>query len=150
MKKLLTAGVVSVLALSVYGCATIVRGTSQEIPVTVMPYGARIFVTDEARGSTPATLTLKRTGSYQIKIKKDGYETLIFNIDKEFKMGWAIIGNAFSWSVIGIAVDIVNGGAYELIPEQIVGELKQAGISVIEDIDIDSYQLVIFLKEDLE
>ena len=65
-------------------------------------------------------------------------------------MGWAIIGNAFSWSVIGIAVDIVNGGAYELIPEQIVGELKQAGISVIEDIDIDSYQLVIFLKEDLE
>ena len=70
MKKLLTAGVVSVLALSVYGCATIVRGTSQEIPVTVMPYGARIFVNDEARGSTPATLTLKRTGSYQIKIKK--------------------------------------------------------------------------------
>ena len=55
------------------GCMTIIRGSSQGIPVTSAPMGAKIIVDGEEIGNTPLNLRLKRKRSYVIRIEKQGY-----------------------------------------------------------------------------
>lgn len=133
-------------------CATIVRGTSQELAVNSTPSNARIIVNGEDKGKTPSTLTLKRSKTYQIVFKLDGYEDLTVNIDKNFKFVPTIIGNIFSWGIIGIVVDLANGSAYQLSPEQVNVTLASMGTSLNlpKNGNENELNVVFFTTEDLK
>lgn len=121
-----------------YGCATIVRGSSQSVRITSDPPNARVLVDQQDRGETPTTLTLDTGSDYQISFERDGYTSETVNVRKDFTIGWPIFGNLFSWGVIGVVVDLANGSAYKLKPEQIDTALEEtsASIDVPEDSDL--------------
>lgn len=61
-------------------CATIIRGTSQKIPVTSNPQEAKITVDGEDIGYTPLNLKLKKKKSHVILIEKQDYNPLEIKI----------------------------------------------------------------------
>lgn len=102
------------------------------------------MVNGQDLGRTPTTLTLKRKNQYQVVFKLEGHEDVTLAIDKEFKFGATIIGNIFSWGIIGIVVDIANGSAYQLTPEQLHASLGARGTAARIDADSESIQVYFF------
>ncbi|NIM91619.1 MAG: PEGA domain-containing protein [Candidatus Aminicenantes bacterium] len=74
-------------------CATIIRGTSQEIPVTSNPSGAKIIVDGEEKGYVPVILKLKKKKSHIIQIKKEGYNTVEILTTRKTPIGVHFLGN---------------------------------------------------------
>lgn len=139
-----------VLVIGVMGCATIMRGRTQSVRFNSSPAGARVFINGEDRGSTPATLELKRNKDYRVVVKKEGYKDVTVNIDKEFTIGWPIIGNVFSWGLLGVIVDVADGAAYKLTPEETMAALEVEKVSFAPTNNHDTFQLAVFSRGDLE
>ena len=78
-------------------CATIIRGTSQRIPITSNPTGAKIIVDGEEMGYTPLNLKLKRKENHIIRIEKQGYNPLDIRIARKTSgsLAISILGNTF-------------------------------------------------------
>lgn len=129
MRNLLKSALLGVLILTTSNCATIVRGSSQEVPFHSNPAGALVLVNGMEMGQTPTTLKLKRDKNYQIVFRLDGYDDMTINMEREFKIGAAVVGNIFSFGLIGLVVDITTGSAYQLTPEQVNTTLRSMGTS---------------------
>ena len=56
------------------GCATVTRGTTQEIAVDSTPQGARVETTGGAAYTTPFAVKLKRNISHSLAFTKAGYQ----------------------------------------------------------------------------
>lgn len=98
----------------------------------------------EDKGATPTTLTLKRNRAHQVIFRHEGYEDVTINLDRQFKVGAAIAGNIFSWGLIGIVVDVANGSAYQLTPEQLNATLKQKGAVSSVKVEQDEIMVMFF------
>lgn len=90
--------ILALLVSSVFifqNCATIVRGTSQIIPVTSHLLGAKIIVDGKEFGNTPIELKLKRKKSHLIRIEKRGYNPFEIRITRKTSLLLSILGNYF-------------------------------------------------------
>jgi len=155
--KRIWISVVLIIALSLIlllfqNCATIVRGSSQKISFNSTPPSAKVIINGEVKGTTPTSLILKRNKEYQVIFRLDGYKDVTLNIEKEFKFVPTIIGNIFSWGIIGIVVDLANGSAYQLTPEQLNATLQKMGTAMIQPNPNDKNEIhvVFFTTEDLK
>jgi hypothetical protein len=95
--------------------------------MTTTPSGARVFVNGQERGVTPMMLTLQRGMNHQVVFKFEDADDVVVNLNRQFKGGAAIVGNLFSWSLLGIVVDVANGAAYTLSPEDIYINVSGSG-----------------------
>lgn len=141
---MLLAILVSFLSLS---CASIFKGSSADIRVNSNPAGADIYINGIDRGQTPQTLSLKRNQDYVLTFKKDGYEDLNFEVSKKFDVGTAVVGNIFSWGLLGLIVDVGTGAAYSLTPADIDANLEsmqQAGI-IKADANLNDGEIFVFM-----
>ena len=87
--------ILALLVITVFlfqNCTTLIRGTSQKIPVTSSPSGAKITVDGEEVGYAPLNLKLKRKKSHTIRIEKQGYNPLEIRIVRKTPVA-PIIGN---------------------------------------------------------
>ena len=55
------------------GCATIVKGTNQKIPIGSSPSNADIYVDGNLMGSTPLDVQISRKRDHLVTISKPGY-----------------------------------------------------------------------------
>lgn len=121
-----TRVLVAILGLAVCsfgtGCATIVKGTTQEIPVSSDPTGARINVDGAPAGTTPATVTLSRKTNHMVTIEKEGFRPESVAITKS--MGGAVAGNIIAGGLVGWGVDAVSGAQYNLNPKTVSVRLQ--------------------------
>lgn len=111
-------------------CATIFKGSSADVRVNSSPSGADIYINSIDRGKTPQTLSLKRNKDYVLSFKKEGYEDVNVEVNKKFDIGTTVVGNIFSWGILGIIVDLAGGSAYSLTPADVeanMDNLKNAG-----------------------
>jgi hypothetical protein len=113
--------VVSVCFFAFYDCATIIHGTTQDIPVSSKPEGAVAKAADGQECTTPCKLTLKRKEDHAISIKKDGYEE--HTVTCQHVVSGAVAGNILAGGLLGWGVDAISGGQYRLVPESINVEL---------------------------
>ena len=104
------------------GCATIVKGTTQDIPIASEPAGARVIVDGNPSGTTPAKVTLSRKKSHMVTLEKEDYETE--NIALTNSIGGAVAGNIIAGGLIGWGVDAATGAQYNLHPETIMVRLR--------------------------
>jgi len=88
-------------------CATIIRGTSQRIPITSNPSGAKITVDGEEMGYAPLNLKLKRKKSHVIRVEKQGYNPLEIRITRKTSAGLSVFGNIF-WGGIGFVIGFLG------------------------------------------
>lgn len=106
------------------GCATVIKGTSQSVPISSDPSGADIFVDSVLVGTTPADVELKRKRDHLIVIEKKDYAPMSVAVVKN--VGGAVWGNIVSGGLIGWGVDAASGAQNNLTPKTIFVSLEPA------------------------
>ena len=104
----------AVLALTTLstGCASVVKGTTQDIPVSSEPSGADVLLDGNFVGTTPTSIKMRRKTDHLVTIQKDGYEARAVPVVKN--VGGAVWGNIIAGGLVGWGVDAVSGAQYNL------------------------------------
>jgi hypothetical protein len=102
------------------GCASVLKGTQQDVKFDSNPEGAQVFIDGDLMGETPLTLNLKKNKYDNIMVKREGYETQ--NIPLEKKFDGVAIFNIF-WDLS--TTDLLTGAIYEYKPNEYYFELKE-------------------------
>ena len=139
--------ILALLVITVFlfqNCTTLIRGTSQKIPVTSSPSGAKIIVNEEEIGYAPLNLKLKRKKSHIIRIEKQGYNPLEIKITRKTSapsVGISILGNYFSGAIPGAFLGMLVGYAvgYALKGEEGGSESKAWGAWLWGSYRVDIY-----------
>lgn len=96
-----------VAAMLSFGCATIVAGGPDDIPITTNPPGAYVYLDGKVVGQTPLVVTLERDKSLgDIRIFYPGFQTVA--IQRYKHINWWIVGNFFL-AMFPVIVDFVTG-----------------------------------------
>lgn len=113
--------------LMVMGCATIVCGSKQKIPVITDPEGAHVIVNSESQ-ITPAVLLLDRKQpDYTVRIEKEGYAPVEITLQRS-ENGW-VWGNILFGGIIGLTIDMATGAVYKHTPSKIEVTLAEQQLS---------------------
>lgn len=110
MKTKIIALGLAILYLS--SCATLFKGTTEEVSVNSDPQRAQIFINGNLMGETPITLKLESKKTYLIEFKKEGYKTKTYNITNHVGAGWIILDVLAG--LIPVVVDAATGAWYHL------------------------------------
>jgi hypothetical protein len=121
---------VLLVALASAGCATIFKGTSQNVTVSSSPSGASVVIRSTAgfdvfEGMTPASVRLAKKYEYRVTVSAPGYEDVHVPITHAFE-GW-FIGNLICGGIIGFVIDAVDGAMWNLEPGMVSVSLHSAG-----------------------
>lgn len=109
-------------------CATIMHGSSQDIGISSTPTNARVTIDNKDQGVTPYIAKLSRKDNHIVKLQLDGYQPFEATLTRKTS-GW-VWGNVVFGGLIGLAVDAIAGGLYNLTPEQLAGQLAKQGAAV--------------------
>lgn len=120
-----------VIGVSFGGCASMINGSTQNIPVSTDPPGALVRVDGQGSFYTPTTLTLERKQPHTITISKEGYYQEQVSITQA--TSGAVAGNILLGGLIGWGVDAMTGAQYNLLPDVIHVVLKRTTGGVEED-----------------
>lgn len=85
--------------IGLYGCATLIHGTTQDIPITTKPEAAVAKTGEGLACTTPCQLTLSRKKDHVINIAKEGYEETSVHI--QHVISGAVAGNIIAGGLIG-------------------------------------------------
>lgn len=119
MKYLRSIGLLIGIVLSA-GCASIVKGPTQEIGISSSPMNARVTVDGgQIFGATPVVARLDRDRHHFVTVSKPGYEARSVAITSEFSPLAIIGGNLISWGPVGMLVDLASGSSYDLTPDAV-------------------------------
>ena len=116
----------SFLAMSFFifnSCATIFKGSTDNVSFSSDPSGAKVYVNGILLGTTPVQLELKSKTTYTIEFKKEGYETRTVVLNNSVGAGWIVLDVIFG--LIPVIVDAATGDWYELDQEHINGVLEE-------------------------
>ncbi|MBC8042325.1 MAG: PEGA domain-containing protein [Rhizobacter sp.] len=116
-----------VSCLGLTACATVINGTSQQIGISSAPSGAVITIDSMKVGNTPFVASLGRKSEHFIKIELAGYQP--FEIALTKSANGAVWGNILVGGLIGLTVDLITGGMYDLNPRDIRADLRPLGDS---------------------
>lgn len=115
-KFLVVLAVTGLLAAGLWGCATIVSGTTQEMTFQSEPPGAVVKVDGRPLGKTPMTIQLDRMSSQSLTFELEGYKTITMPLTTTLEP-W-FWGNILIGGLIGSTTDGVSGAVYEYSPSQ--------------------------------
>ena len=105
--------------LLVSGCATIVRGSSDEVLINSDPDEAGVTISNGMFCRTPCNIELKRKSDLIVKIEKEGYKTvrtaLISTMDGA-SLGIGTAANFLFFPVVNDVVDYSTRANYSLKP----------------------------------
>lgn len=123
--KIITTILILIPVFVLSSCATIFKGGHAEVRFNSSPAGADILIDEINKGETPTSAMLARGESHIVTFQMEGYEDVKVKINKKFDAATTIIGNIFSWALLGIVVDIASGAAYSLTPADLQANMKQ-------------------------
>ena len=125
MQRMILLFALTCMALvSLCGCATILNGTSQKIPVSSEPAGATVTVDSNNVYTTPVKLRLERRRDHTLVFTKDGFDTQTVNV--MHVLSEVVCGNTLLFGPLGWVFDMCAGTQYKLVPDKINVELKRA------------------------
>jgi hypothetical protein len=118
---------IGIVALSVMlgGCASVTRGTTENISVSSTPSGVEAMVTGlevPTTCTTPCAIVAKRNADITITFQKEGYESQTVQLTKEVSGTGAagFAGNLLAGGVVGMGVDAVTGAATDHKPNPVI------------------------------
>ena len=94
------------------GCATMIRGTEQQVSVYTNPPGAKIEFSNGQSCQSPCTIVCKRKQSLQVTISKEGCQTQTVTMIPTLAI--PMFGGVGTALLRGI--DFATGAAYDLYP----------------------------------
>jgi hypothetical protein len=119
MKKMASA---LLLTFVLIGCGTIMQGTTQEVGISSNPSSAKVSINGRDLGSTPIVADLKRKDTHTIKVELEGYQPYEITLTRKTS-GW-VWGNLVLGGLVGLVIDAVKGGMYNLTPDQVMAEMR--------------------------
>jgi len=120
--RLLKATLLIFVLAGASGCATIVKGSHQKVPIASDPPGADVLVDGSLVGQTPLNVEMKRKHDHLVTIQKTGFRPMSVAVVKD--VGGAVWGNILAGGLIGWGVDASTGAQYNLTPKTIAVTLE--------------------------
>lgn len=116
-----------IVALSVMlgGCASVTRGTTENISIASTPSGVEAVVSGlevPTTCTTPCAVVVKRNADISITFQKEGYEPQIVPLSRDIPGSGAagFAGNLLLGGVIGMGVDAATGAATDHKPNPVI------------------------------
>ncbi len=108
---------IAALALSLGGCATLSRGTNDEVSVISDPAGAQVTTSFGSRCTTPCSLAVARDQVFSLSVEKVGYEAQKVNVVTRLSSaGLAAATENVVTAGLGASVDAATGATLEHVP----------------------------------
>ena len=125
MYKFVCVVALSVSALGLGGCATVMNGTSQPVEFRSDPTGAEVELVTGLKCETPCEYSLKRGDDSVVTFTKEGYKSETVYIQS--RTGGATVGNILAGGIIGGVIDGSNGASNHLYPDPVSIRLVPVG-----------------------
>ena len=118
MLKLILAAVAS---LALAGCATVTRGTTNQIQIISEPDSATARTSLLQQCTTPCTLTVSRKDEFSVVVSKPGYMDQTVEVKTQLAGTGAagFAGNVLLGGVVGMGVDAATGSTLEHVPNPV-------------------------------
>ena len=96
------------------GCATMISGRTQQIPINASPQGATVCIDGQKAGTSPMVANLSRKRPHVIVIEHEGYQPVMRALSNEVNP-WIVV-NFIPFFLIpgpfGLAVDAATGAVH--------------------------------------
>ncbi|MGY8638203.1 translation initiation factor 2 [Bradyrhizobium sp. 14AA] len=122
-----------IVALSVMlgGCASVTRGTTENISISSTPSGVEAMVSGlevPTTCTTPCAIVAKRSADITITFEKEGYQSQTVQLTKEVSGTGAagFAGNILAGGLIGMGVDAATGAATDHKPNPVIVTMQPA------------------------
>ncbi len=120
---------VAAIAVPCCGCASVTRGTTENISISSTPSGATAEITGlevPTACVTPCAIQAKRNADITVTFAKEGYEPQVVPLTKEIPGTGAagFAGNLLLGGVVGMGVDAVTGAALDHKPNPVIVTLQ--------------------------
>lgn len=125
MKKIISICAMSVMALGLSGCATVLNGTNQDVQFLSDPDGAVVELVTGQTCTTPCEYELKRGNDLRVDFNKEGYKPEFVYVQS--RLGGSAFGNIIAGGGIGAVVDGSNGASNRLFPRPVYIRLVPIG-----------------------
>ena len=112
-------------AMAVSGCATITRGTTDQVQIHSDPPEAQARTSMGFTCITPCTLQTNRKDEFSVVIAKPGYHTTEIPVRTQLAGAGAagFAGNVLIGGVVGMAADAATGATLEHFPNPVTVRL---------------------------
>lgn len=122
---------VAALVLPCIGCASISRGTTENISISSTPPGATAELSgldNPTSCVTPCVVVVKRSADITVTVNKEGYEPQVIPLTKEIAGTGAagFAGNVLVGGLVGMGVDAATGAANDHKPNPVIVTLNPA------------------------
>jgi hypothetical protein len=114
------------IALTMGGCATVTRGTTDTISVTSEPPGAQATTSLSNACTTPCTFDVPRMTEFVVTFNAPGYKPQEIPVKTQIATAGAagFVGNALIGGVVGMGVDVATGATLEHVPNPVHADLE--------------------------
>jgi hypothetical protein len=123
MKKATSWCVLFSLVFFLSSCATLFKGTSEEVRFGSEPQKAEVWVNGAKMGETPISLKLESKKTYTIEFRKEGYKPVTRTITNHVGAGWIILDVLAG--LIPVIVDAATGAWYSLDQKNVDAVLEK-------------------------
>ena len=120
MKKIMKSLLVLSSIIFFTGCATVIKGTNQDITFDSSPRGASIFLDGIRVGTTPVLLTLKKNKYKSFRIEKEGYHSISRNMSTDYDL---VTLFSIFWDYS--TTDLLTGAAFQYSENAYFIELQE-------------------------
>jgi len=112
MKRAVSAFVIISFLFLSSSCATLFKGTTEEVNFNSDPQKAEVYVNGTRIGITPIAIKLETKKTYTIEFKKEGFKTKTYTITNHVGPGWILLDVLAG--LVGVIVDAATGAWYSL------------------------------------
>ena len=123
MKKLTSYVVLFSLLFFLSNCATLFKGTNEEVRFGSEPQKAEVWINGAKIGETPISLKLESKKTYQIEFRKEGYRPVTRTITNHVGAGWIILDVLAG--LVPVIVDAATGAWYSLDQKNVDAVLEK-------------------------
>jgi hypothetical protein len=123
MKKALSAVLFFIVLLAASSCATLFKGTTEDVMFSSNPDPAEVWVNGAKLGLTPCTLNLETKKTYSVEFRKEGFATEIRTITNHVGAGWIILD--VLGGLVPVIVDAATGAWYSFNQKNVDAVLKK-------------------------
>ncbi|QWG20634.1 PEGA domain-containing protein [Bradyrhizobium sediminis] len=121
--------VAAAIASPCIGCASVTRGTTENISISSTPAGATAEISgldNPMTCVTPCVVQAKRSADITVTLNKEGYEPQVIPLTKEIPGTGAagFAGNVLLGGLVGMGVDAVTGAALDHKPNPVIVTLQ--------------------------
>ncbi len=123
------SAVVVLATVAVGGCATVTRGTTNDIQIQSEPAGAAVTTSLNHQCTAPCTIKVGRKEEFQVTFQLNGYEDQTIPVTTQMAGAGAagLAGNVLIGGVVGIGVDAFSGATLEHVPNPVIAVMKRLG-----------------------